>query len=232
MAEVLQEEFKTTLMGGYDKEDVHAKFKALEEKEYAEKSKLNQEIQRLKEQVEEKDRLLEEKKAQIEQLNRDIEEKYQTYIDNYDIIGKLVYETRIKSEKALNEANEERDRILEEANKKAKLTVKKAKDEMEKSFEDGKRRYGMLQDEVNELIQMVNQVQHKFMQSFKAIHEISGAMNENAPAELVFGEEETSEEEMQEKTFEDEVEEESFDEEFDEDEEEDMSYRIEIEDED
>ena len=43
---------------------------------------------------------------------------------------------------------------------------------------DGKRKYNVLQEEINELIQLVNQVQHKFMQSFKAIHEISGAIND------------------------------------------------------
>jgi chromosome segregation ATPase len=189
------EEFKTTLMGGYDKEDVISKVKAIREAAYAERSKLTREL-------EERDRLLERKDAQIaaknkeiEQLRQDIQEKYQSYIDNYNTIGQLVYESRVKSEMTINEAKAERARILAEANAKAQDSIDRAQMEVERKLAAGRRRYNVLQEEISELIQLVNQVQHKFMQSFKAIHEISGAVREEEGTEYEYDEnfEDTSE---------------------------------------
>lgn len=176
--ENFNEEFKTTLMGGFDKEDVLAKFKALYEESYAKRSKMALEIEKQMKIIEEKDKIIEEKNQEIEALKKDINEKYQSYIDNYDTIGKIVFETRVQSENKLKEAKEEAEKIIKEANEKAQQSNDKAELEVERKLADGKRKYNVLQEEINELIQLVNQVQHKFMQSFKAIHEISGAINE------------------------------------------------------
>ena len=173
------EEFKTTLMGGYDKDDVHAKFKALNDESYAKRSKMALEIEKQMKLIEEKDEIIAQKNEQIDKLKKDIEEKYQSYIDNYDTIGKIVYETRIQSEKKIQDAQAEADKIIKEANEKAQLSTDKAQLDVDRKLAEGKRKYNVLQEEINELIQLVNQVQHKFMQSFKAIHEISGAMNDD-----------------------------------------------------
>ena len=170
------EDVKTTLMGGFDKEDVLAKFKALSDESYAKRSKMALEIENKNKIIDEKDAIIAEKDEEIETLKKDIAEKYQGYIDNYDTIGKIVYEPRVEAEKIKKAANSEAERIIAEAEKNALETEENAKSAIEKKIADGKRRYEALQDEINELIQLVNQVQHTFMQSFKKIHEISGAV--------------------------------------------------------
>ena len=180
MAEYNEEQFKTTLMGGYDKEDVQNQFRMLKDTAQAEKNRLNSTIEELNKTIEEKDAKIKEKSDEIEKLHKDISEKYQSYIDNYDIIGKIVYETRIDSERILKEAEEKKDKMLADADASAKEKTAKAQAEVDKILSDGKRRYEVLQEEINELITLVNQVQHKFMKSFKAIHEISNTMAEDS----------------------------------------------------
>lgn len=175
----MDEQFKTTLMGGYDKEDVQNQFRMLKDASQAEKNKLTLEIEEKNKLIEEKDALIKEKNDEIEKLKKDISEKYQSYIDNYDTIGKIVYETRIESDKMLKEATEKKEKMLAEADEEAKDKLAKAQIEVDRTISDGKRRYSVLQEEINELISLVNQVQHKFMKSFKAIHEISNTMGDD-----------------------------------------------------
>lgn len=184
MADFNFEEIKTTLMGGYDKEDVQNKISSLIDKYETEASKKDKEIEELKKSVSEKDEQISAKNSEIDKLNKDIGEKYQGYIDNYNTIGKIVYETRIQSEKTLDDARIKGESIIAEANKKAQLSIDKAQEEVDKRIVEGKKKYDVLQEEINELLQLVNQVQHKFMQSFKAIHEISGAMNDEDGSEF------------------------------------------------
>lgn len=184
MADFNFEEIKTTLMGGYDKEDVQNKISSLIDKYETEASKKDKEIEELKKSVSKKDDQISAKNSEIDKLNKDIGEKYQGYIDNYNTIGKIVYETRIQSEKTLDDARIKGESIIAEANKKAQLSIDKAQDEVDKRISEGKKKYDVLQEEINELLQLVNQVQHKFMQSFKAIHEISGAMNDEDGSEF------------------------------------------------
>ncbi|MDY6221537.1 MAG: hypothetical protein SPH90_04345 [Candidatus Alectryocaccobium sp.] len=184
MADFNFEEIKTTLMGGYDKEDVQNKISSLIDKYETEASKKDKEIEELKKSVSEKDEQISAKNSEIDKLNKDIGEKYQGYIDNYNTIGKIVYETRIQSEKTLDDARIKGESIIAEANKKAQLSIDKAQEKVDKRIVEGKKKYDVLQEEINELLQLVNQVQHKFMQSFKAIHEISGAMNDEDGSEF------------------------------------------------
>ena len=184
MADFNFEEIKTTLMGGYDKEDVQNKISSLIDKYETDASKKDKEIEELKKSSSEKDEQISAKNSESDKLNKDIEEKYQGYIDNYNTIGKIVYETRIQSEKTLDDARIKGESIIAEANKKAQLSIDKAQEEVDKRISEGKKKYDVLQEEINELLQLVNQVQHKFMQSFKAIHEISGAMNDEDGSEF------------------------------------------------
>ena len=184
MADFNFEEIKTTLMGGYDKEDVQNKISSLIDKYETDASKKDKEIEELKKSSSEKDEQISAKNSESDKLNKDIEEKYQGYIDNNNTIGKIVYETRIQSEKTLDDARIKGESIIAEANKKAQLSIDKAQEEVDKRISEGKKKYDVLQEEINELLQLVNQVQHKFMQSFKAIHEISGAMNDEDGSEF------------------------------------------------
>ncbi len=170
------EQFKTSLMGGYDKEDVQNQFNALKNEMRAMKGKFTAELEEKDKVIAEKDRLISEKNEEIAKLKKDISEKYQNYIDNYDTIGKIVYETRIESERLLKEAEEKSEKTVSKAEEEAKLKVEKAKDEIERVISEGKSRYAAIQEEINELITVVNQVQHKFMKSFKEIHELSDSV--------------------------------------------------------
>lgn len=86
------EMFKTTLMGGYDKEEVQEQIQKL-------KDEMAEQQEAYKKQIEEKDARIAELQKRIElkeeyqvRLEEDIKEKYQKYIDNYESIGKLVFE--------------------------------------------------------------------------------------------------------------------------------------------
>ena len=111
-----EEMFKTTMMGGFDKDDVLAKVKNIKDEAYAEKSKLikagkekdkkikelqnqinqnniqkAQEMEELREEhrreLKKMEKLLEVKNAQKEKLEWEISEKYQKYIDRYDPVS-------------------------------------------------------------------------------------------------------------------------------------------------
>ena len=92
------EMFKTTLMGGYDKEEVQEQIQKL-------KDEMAEQQEAYKKQIEEKDARIAELQKRIElkeeyqvRLEEDIKEKYQKYIDNYESIGKVVFEAQVKAD--------------------------------------------------------------------------------------------------------------------------------------
>ena len=84
------EMFKTTLMGGYDKDDVLQKVEEIKDAAFREKNRLEKEIRLRDEKIAELTKRLELKESQKEKLERDVTEKYQKYVDNYDKIGSLI----------------------------------------------------------------------------------------------------------------------------------------------
>ena len=223
-----EEKFKTTVMGGFDKDDVLHQVREMKDAAYAEKCKLIKEkkdqekvIEDLKKQLEEKDRekeealqkqreahkeelakmeeKIQEKQRQKEKLERQISEKYQKYIDRYDLIGGLVLESEERAEKITNAANEKAEKLISDATqqaesmtqnaKKAADQMDEAKKEAEKCLEavqaevdmklaEGKRKYIAVQDEMNEIVELINQAQIRFMASYKEVHKIVSAMPE------------------------------------------------------
>lgn len=130
-------------------------------------------------------------------------EKYQKYIDRYDLIGGLVLESEEKAEKIIREANEKAEQVLNDADQQAETTTQNARkaadqivseaiatrdelmDEAKKEAEkclaavqaevdaklaDGKRKYIAVQDEMNEIVELINQAQIRFMASYKEVH--------------------------------------------------------------
>ena len=100
------EMFKTTLMGGYDKEEVQEQIQKL-------KDEMAEQQEAYKKQIEEKDARIAELQKRIElkeeyqvRLEEDIKEKYQKYIDNYESIGKLVFEAQVKADTMERETRE------------------------------------------------------------------------------------------------------------------------------
>ena len=94
-----EELFKTTLMGGFDKDDVMTKVQNLKDQAYAAQKKLEAKIEEKEQEIEKLNRKIREREDKIEELEKNIHEKYQSYIDNYDSISGLVFEAQVKAKK-------------------------------------------------------------------------------------------------------------------------------------
>jgi len=187
------EVFRTTLMGGYDKEDVLEQFQNQKGAAAAEKSRLlkelevkNTEIQELKDQLAKKDVQLEEKDVQLAkkdtqmvQLEKEFSDKYQKYTDHFESISRLLVESQIKADETIDQAEQEKERILGEAEAEAARRVDAVQLEIDEKLADGKRRYVEVQQEMNEIVELINQAQKKFMASYKEVHRIVSAMPES-----------------------------------------------------
>lgn len=202
MTEELAEEFKTTLMGGFDKDDVLAKFQ--EKKEEAEQMQKN-----LEEQIRQRDGMinelrqsLKEKERENQQLQKDIREKYQSYIDNYDSIGKLVFEAKVNAQKIetdnrkkcdelLRKTKEECTRMVQEARAREEevVAVYEAKIEqqaaeaqkfMEEQMNNGAESYRILRKEMDDMVRAMDELQRAFLESYKKVHTVKDAMGSSA----------------------------------------------------
>ena len=203
-----EEMFKTTLMGGFDKDDVQTKVQIMKDEAYAEKSKLikagkekDKKIAELQKQLNFKDiereqaianvkkeheqemeEVLERlrlKEEQKEKLEREISEKYQKYIDRYDLIGSLVLEAQEKAEKIIAEAEQKRDMLMEEAHQEAQKCLDAVQSEVDDKLAEGKRKYIAVQEEMNEIVELINQAQRRFMSSYREVHKIISTMPES-----------------------------------------------------
>ena len=101
-----EELFKTTLMGGFDKDDVMTKVQNLKDQAYAAQKKLEAKIEENEQEIEKLNRKIREREDKIEELEKNIHEKYQSYIDNYDSISGLVFEAQVKAKKLTQETEE------------------------------------------------------------------------------------------------------------------------------
>ena len=203
-----EEMFKTTLMGGFDKDDVLAKVKNIKDEAYAEKSKLikagkekDKKIKALQDQINQNnirkaqemdelraehrqelkkmEKLLEAKNAQKEKLAWEIAEKYQKYIDRYDLIGSLILEAQEKAELIIQDAEQKRDMLMEEARVEAQKCLDAVQSEVDEKLAEGKRKYIAVQEEMNEIVQLINEAQKRFMSSYKEVHKIISTMPES-----------------------------------------------------
>lgn len=202
------EMFKTTLMGGFDKDDVLTKVQIMKDEAYAEKSKLikekkekdkkidelnkrlnlkdvqrDQQIMELREEhakeMEEVLARLRMKEEQKDKLEQQIQVKYQKYIDRYDLIGSLILDAQEKAEKIVKEAEETRDKMLEEARIEAQKCLDAVQTEVDDKLAEGKRKYIAVQEEMNEIVELINQAQRRFMSSYREVHQIISTMPES-----------------------------------------------------
>ena len=157
---------------GFDKEEVLT-YVQKQEEDY------NKQISDLEKEIKNRDKMILELKARIAQkdeqralLEDEIEKKYKKYIDNYDKIGALVYESQVKGDKMIADAKEQADKILADANAEARTKVDSVQSEVDAKLADGKQKYLAVQDVMNEIVELINQMQRKFMTSYKEMHEI------------------------------------------------------------
>lgn len=148
------------------KEEEHAKACAAYEKDIRKRDKI---ISELKSRVVLKD-------EQVDRLEEDIRNRYQKYIDNYRQIGDLVYESKVKSEQIVGAARREAEEIVRNAGDEAAKKVASVQGQIDAKLNDGRKKYLHVQDEMNEIVDMFNKMQKKFMQSYKEVHEIIQSM--------------------------------------------------------
>ncbi len=201
-AEFDEEMFKTTLMGGFDKEDVLTKFQEAKDEAYKEQKKLEAQVEERDKLISELRQSLKNKETENEQLQKDIKEKYQSYIDNYDSIGKLVYDAKVRSDnmmaetkqqcdQMLQETKEECARMVEEARRKEEEVVavyeakieqqaQEAQQFMEKQMTQGRDSYRIIRNEMAQMVQAMNELQKGFLESYKKVRTVKDAMDRSA----------------------------------------------------
>lgn len=171
--------FKTTLMGGYDKDDVAEGITRMKDEAFAEKTRLLNSIKEKEKKITELNGKLAQKDKQVESLQRDIKEKYQSYIDNYESIARLVYDAQIRAEDIIREANEKSTRIMEQAKEAAQKCLESVQHDVDERLSEGKKKYIAVQEELNDTVELMNQVQRRFMESCRAVHNIVSTMPES-----------------------------------------------------
>ena len=144
--------FKTTLMGGYDKEDVAEGITKIKDEAYTEKTRLMATIKEKEKTIKELTSKLNESKQENEVLQRDIKEKYQSYIDNYDTIGKLVYDAQIRAQDIIKDAEEKSSQMLEQSHEKANQYLEGFQKEVDEKVAEGEKRYQAEQEELGEMV--------------------------------------------------------------------------------
>ena len=126
-------------MRGYNRDEVNTYIREMEEEFDQKLNRAEAKNREAEKRTEELTRRLEKKERQKEQLENEIETKYRTYIDNYDKIAALVYESQLKAEKTLKEAEEQKAEILRSAEKEAGERLAEAKAEEERIREESER---------------------------------------------------------------------------------------------
>ncbi len=170
--------FKTTLMGGYDKADVAEGITKIKDEAYTEKTRLLASIKEKEKNIKELTGKLDEAKQESESLHRDIKEKYQSYIDNYDTIGKLVYDAQIKSQNIIKDAEEKSSQMLEQSHEAANQYLETFQKEVDDKVAEGEKQYQAVQEELNEMVGLMNQVQRRFMEACKSVNQIVSTQSE------------------------------------------------------
>ena len=153
------EMLKTSLMGGYDKEEVQELIQRMRDEKIAE----------LQKRIELKD-------AYQVRMEENIKEKYQKYIDNYESIGKLVFDAQLKADSMEKETKEKCDQMIAEAEEEAKRRVESVQSEIDDKLVEGKKKYLAVQEEMNGIVELINQAQRRFMSSYKEVHQIISSM--------------------------------------------------------
>ena len=190
--------FKTVLVKGFDKDDVLEYIKKMQDDTYAKEVELTNALKEKDAKIEELNKRILLKEEQKERLENEIEQKYKKYIENYDRIGRLVFESELKADAIIEEANDNAEKIVEAAKKEAEKIVAEAQgcadkimntieskatqrvseveQEVNEKLAEGKNRYLALQDEMNEIVELMNQAQKRFMASYKEVHGIIRTM--------------------------------------------------------
>ncbi|MCI5648414.1 MAG: hypothetical protein ACI4EG_11455 [Fusicatenibacter sp.] len=197
-----EELFRTTLMGGFDKDDVLTKFQDLKNKSYAAEKKLEAQLEEKNQEIQELYQKLKDAQAANASLQKNIKEKYQSYIDNYDSISQMIFEAQVKAKKLVKDAEDESEKMRASAasdcekqrNETAAACQKQQKDtkeQCEKMMEDARQRgeklvaryEQQLQAEAEQIqghmVKELTAANEKYRRLSEEIMRLSGAMEES-----------------------------------------------------
>ena len=197
-----EDRFKTAAFGGYDKEEVQQELQKMRENAHAERAQIvrdlesaRRELDTVAETIRKKDveiaelrETLAAKDKEILDMERTIRDKYQSYVDNYDTIGSLVYEAKLRAKQINRETDDERERILEEARADADRIRQEAESsalqrltevqgEIDQRNKNGLVQYETVQEELNSVLEIFRQVQKQVMNSYRTIQMIASGRN-------------------------------------------------------
>ncbi len=171
-----EEMFKTTLMGGFDKDDVQEKVQKMKDETAQQQLAFKKEIEEKEQRTAELQKRLELKEANQERLEREIQEKYQKYVDNYETIGRVALEAQLRADKMIEETQEKCDKMVADAEAEAKQKIADAELEIDGKLLDGKKKYLALQEEMSQIVELINSAQKHFADSYNEVHKIIDAM--------------------------------------------------------
>lgn len=171
-----KEMFKTTLMGGFDKDDVQEKVQKMKDETAQQQLAFKKEIEEKEQRIAELQKRLELKEANQERLEREIQEKYQKYVDNYETIGRVALEAQLRADKMIEETQEKCDKMVADAEAEAKQKIADAELEIDGKLLDGKKKYLALQEEMSQIVELINSAQKHFADSYNEVHKIIDAM--------------------------------------------------------
>lgn len=171
-----EEMFKTTLMGGFDKDDVQEKVQKMKDETAQQQLVFKKEIEEKEQRIAELQKRLELKETNQERLERDIQEKYQKYVDNYETIGRVALEAQLRADKMIEETQEKCDKMVADAEAEAKQKIADAELEIDGKLLDGKKKYLALQEEMSQIVELINSAQKHFADSYNEVHKIIDAM--------------------------------------------------------
>lgn len=188
------QKFKTAIVKGFDKDEVLTYIQKMEDEAYAKEAEYNKMLKARDAKIDELKKRISLKEEQKERLENEIEQKYKKYIDNYDRIGRLVFEAELKADTITEEAQKRADQLLAEAQEKADKVVSDAQKKADRILQDseqfastrvteverevneklaeGKKKYLNVQEELNGIVELINQAQRRFMTSYKEVHRI------------------------------------------------------------
>ena len=170
------EMLKTSLMGGYDKEEVQELVQRMRDEMAEAQVNFRKQLAEKDEKIAELQKRIELKDAYQVRMEENIKEKYQKYIDNYESIGKLVFDAQLKAESMEKETQEKCDQMIAEAEAEARRRVESVQSEIDDKLVEGKKKYLAVQEEMNGIVELINQAQRRFMSSYKEVHQIISSM--------------------------------------------------------
>lgn len=195
---------KTTFIGGYKKEEVQELIQRLKDEKAELEADYKKQLAEKEARIAELQKRLELKDEYQFRLEDEIKEKYQRYIDNFDSIGKLVFEAQLKADSIEKEAREKCDKMLSEAEEEAKQKLESVQSEIDMKLVESENQYHILQEKMSGFEELIEQVQEKVITSCGEMKQIISGMpvlGSNQAEKIQKAEEEYTQEEDNNKEF-------------------------------